>query len=428
MLSENPKLQKALYLALSILVAAGVWFFVDESTGQVVTQTITEIPIEYTRQNTLTDKGLMLVEGEDSGTSTTVDITYKGKRRHIVRLDRSKVRLTADLSGITEAGVQTVNFTASYTDRSFNSSNTSIDKQSIYMATVNICELSHKEVELRCELTGNVAEGYSAGKVQLSQISIQIRGQEEDIARISYAKVAFDIGRNARETVTTLLDYKFYDDHGQEVKSSAVHAEAGQIQATLPVYVTKELALTVDFIEAPGARLKDMVWAIKPASIVVSGDASILNNMNAIVLDSFDLLSVTTENTSHSYAILMPDGCENLSGVTRATLDIGFPDRATADVVTQRIQVLNAPQNRTVEILTEELEVHLFGAAEAVEAITGDDITIVMDLSDYAVASGTYMVPVHIQVDSGDAVGVSGSYQMQVRIPEDRAADEQEET
>lgn len=67
--------------------------------------------------------------------------------------------------------------------------------------------------------------------------------------------------------------------------------EAGQIQATLPVYVTKELKLTVDFKEAPGAQLADMIWAIKPESVVVSGDASVLNDMDSIVLDSFDLLS-----------------------------------------------------------------------------------------------------------------------------------------
>ena len=93
-----------------------------------------QIPIEYTGEATLADNGLMLVEGDDSGTSTTVDITYRGTRRHIVQLDRSKVRVTADLSGITSAGVQTVNITPSYTDRGFNQSNTAIDKQSIYVA------------------------------------------------------------------------------------------------------------------------------------------------------------------------------------------------------------------------------------------------------------------------------------------------------
>ena len=417
-MNKNPKLWNILYLILAIVVAAGVWFYVDENSDRTVSVTVTDIPIEYTNQASLTDNGLMLVEGDDSGTDATIDITFKGKRRHVVRLDRSKIRVTADLSSVTSAGVQSVNITTSYTDRKFNQSNTTIDKQSIYLATVNICELSHKEVELRCELTGNVAEGYSAGKVQLSQTSIAVRGQEEEIAKVSYAKVIFDIGKNTKETVTADLDYQFYDEDGQVLNLSGIHAEAGQIQATLPVYVTKELKLTVDFKEAPGAQLEDMTRAIKPESVVVSGDASVLNDMDSIVLDSFDLLSVTTESTSHSYAILVPDGCENLSGVTRATLEIGYPDKTVADVTTHNIRVENASASRNVELLTQELSVRIFGTAVEMEGITGEDVAVVADLSDYAVASGTYMIPAQVRVGDGKTIGVSGTYQIQVRIPE----------
>ncbi len=179
--TQNPR--NILYLVLSIVIAAGIWYYVDEFNGRVVTQTVTGIPIEYINQDALADNGLMLAEGEDSGTSTTIDITFKGNRRHIVQLDRSKIRVTANLASITEAGVQSVKPDLTYTDRKFNSGNTSVEEQSLYMATVNICELSHKEVELRCELTGNVAEGYSAGKVQLSQTSIAVRGQEEETGK-----------------------------------------------------------------------------------------------------------------------------------------------------------------------------------------------------------------------------------------------------
>ena len=412
--TQNPR--NILYLVLSIVIAAGIWYYVDEFNGRVVTQTVTGIPIEYINQDALADNGLMLAEGEDSGTSTTIDIIFKGNRRHIVQLDRSKIRVTANLASITEAGVQSVKPDLTYTDRKFNSGNTSVEEQSLYMATVNICELSHKEVELRCELTGNVAEGYSAGKDQLSQTAIEVRGQEDDIAVISYAKVVFDVGKNAKETVTASLDYKFYDTEGHEVDASGVHAEAGQIQATLPVYVTKELKLEVDFQEAPGARLADMAGAIRPESIMVSGDASVLNGIDSIVLDSFDLSNVTKESTTHSYAILVPDGCENLSGVTKATLEIGYPDKAIADVTTQNIQVVDPPSDRTVEILTTQLTVRIVGTETEVADVTGEDVTIVADLSDYAVASGTYMVPAQVEVDG--RVGVSGTYQVQIRIPE----------
>ena len=89
---------------------------------------------------------------------------------------------------------------------------------------------------------------------------------------------------------------------------------------------------------------------------MVSGDASVLNDMDSIVLDSFDLLRRDHEKApAHSYAILVPDGCENLSGVTRATLEIGYPDKTVADVTTHNIRVENASASRNVELLTQEL-------------------------------------------------------------------------
>ena len=73
-MNNNQHLWKILYLILSIVIAAGVWYYVDESSGRVVTQTVSGIPIEYINEDALTDKGLMLEETENSGTSTTVDI------------------------------------------------------------------------------------------------------------------------------------------------------------------------------------------------------------------------------------------------------------------------------------------------------------------------------------------------------------------
>ena len=73
--TQNPR--NILYLVLSIVIAAGIWYYVDESSGRVVTQTVSGIPIEYINEDALTDKGLMLEETENSGTSTTVDITFK---------------------------------------------------------------------------------------------------------------------------------------------------------------------------------------------------------------------------------------------------------------------------------------------------------------------------------------------------------------
>ena len=61
---ENEKAgrRKIVYLLLAVLVACGIWLYVDLSSGQTVTQEFLDIPIEYLYESTLTDRGLMMVE------------------------------------------------------------------------------------------------------------------------------------------------------------------------------------------------------------------------------------------------------------------------------------------------------------------------------------------------------------------------------
>ena len=46
MMNKNPKLWNILYLILASVVAAGVWFYVDENSDRTVSVTVTDIPIE----------------------------------------------------------------------------------------------------------------------------------------------------------------------------------------------------------------------------------------------------------------------------------------------------------------------------------------------------------------------------------------------
>ena len=206
--NENEKIRtkKSLYILLSVLVAICIWIFVDETDNGIGTLEFNNIPITYRDTNdVLSERGLMLVEGEENGTSETVDLELKGRRSLIAGLDDSMITVTAELSGITRTGKQTVGYTISYSDRKFNDTTITVEDASFRRASVNISELNKRIIDVRCELIGNVADGYSAGEVQLSHGEIELRGQAKDIDRISYAKVTLDIGKDAS---LVLLDQK----------------------------------------------------------------------------------------------------------------------------------------------------------------------------------------------------------------------------
>ncbi len=419
---ENEKAgrRKVVYLLLAVLVACGIWLYVDLSSGQTVTQEYLDIPIEYLYESTLTDRGLMLVE---DGTDLTIDLTLKGTRWSICSLDRSQIWVTASLLDVTSAGKQRVNYNVSYTNPKFNNNANAIQKEraSFGMATVNISELYSRTIDVSCELVGNVAESYSAGQVELSHPEVEVRGLQEDIEPISYAKVTLDIGNSAVETVSRDLELQFYDQNGQLLDKADIHSSVENVKATLPVFVTKELRLVVNFTDAPGCRARNTEYFIEPQTIAVSGDATMLKNVETLELGKYDLRELGTtasENyTTTNYMIILPDGCTNVSGVTRAALRIRFKDMTSATVSTENISWLNLPEGKRVEALTGSLAVKVFGTETDVSALTGEDIAVTVDLDDYSAASGTYTVPAEVTVNKGD-VGISGLYQIQVTIRE----------
>lgn len=413
--------RRVVYLLLAILVACGIWLYVDLSSGRTVTQEYLDIPIEYLSESTLTDRGLMLVE---DGTDMTIDLTLKGTRWNICSLDRSQIWVTASLQDVTSAGRQRVNYNVSYTNPKFINNANAIQREraSFGMATVNISELYSRTIDVSCELVGNVAESYSAGQVELSHTEVEVRGLQEDIDPISYAKVTLDIGSSAVETVSRDLELQYYDQNGQLLDKADIHSSVETIKATLPVFVTKELRLVVNFLDSPGCRARNTEYFIEPATIAVSGDATQLKNVEVLELkpdyDLRELGTTASENyTTTNYPIILPDGCTNVSGVTRAALRIRFKDMTSATISTENISWLNLPEGKRVEVLTSSLPVKVFGTEADVSALTGEDIAVTADLDDYSAASGTYTIPAEVTVNKGD-IGISGLYQIQITIRE----------
>ncbi len=425
---KKPSKRKVLYLLMAVFVAAFAWFYVDEygdnGGARDIEKTFSNIPIEYLNEELLMDRGMMLVE---DGSDTTFSMKLEGTRSLIAQIDPESIRVTVDLANVTTAGQQMIGRVITYSGKGLWGQRISISQDMVKettptSVTVNIQELYSKTVDVKCELKGNVADGYTAGELQLSHSAIDIWGQEEDISPISYAKVTLDIG-SATSTVSQALPVQFYTEDGQLV-DSGVRTTVEEVQATLPVSVTKELRLRIDFRDAPGARLRNVDWELQPETILVSGDTAQLEGIDSITLTEFDLLSLEQGTNTYVYPITVPSGCTNLSGVTQATLKIAFKDMVSTQVTTDQFRYENMPVGKNVDILTEEMTVSVFGTAADVAAVTGGDITVVADLSDYSGASGSYTVPAEVEINTSGDVGVTGTYQVQVTIRETDVQDE----
>jgi len=416
--------RKALYIISSILIAFVVWFYVNSAAD--VDLTINGIPVEFFNAETaLANKGLMLLDGSDA----TVDLVLTMPRNTVYGFDSDRVRLIADLSSINSPGTQSLTYNIAYPP-GVNPSQVSVKSPTVRTVSVKVGELFRKnDVEIRVKLQGRVADGYVAGRVQLLPSTLEVWGQQTDVAQISYAQVTLNI-ENARSTIVEQLKFALYDNEDQLINSGSIHSASDTIQVTMPVISATDIPLVVNFVEQPGVRLDSFDYSFDVPAVTLSGDANQIAALSEIVLGEINLAEIEGTQT-FTYEIPIPNGLTNLSGVTETTLTITNRDIATKGVVVTNFSYENFDaEDRVVTVVTNSLSVTLRGAQSVIDAISADDVLAVADLSGVTNASGTYTVPAKITVTGDLDVGTVQSHQLTVRIglPEPETEEETVET
>ena len=409
--------KKWLAMLLSLVVSVGIWVYIVTVENPERDQTLYNIPVVFTGEDILREDYDLIIS--ESNVASGVTLTFYGKNSELNKLldDKMELEVEIDVSRLRSA----TEFSFSY-DMSDITLPASVSNQSITLTgksptkiTVTLDQLAKKTVPVEVITDVKVMTGYLAERVTQDMSEIVIEGPAELVNNVDHAVVTLK-RENVDQTITASLPYTLVDLDGNTIESTEITSDVNEIQVTLPVYVTRELRLTMDFQESAGARLRNVDWEIEPRTILVSGPAEVLDNMDSIVLDKFVLADMGSA-TNYSYAIPVPEGCENLSGVTRATLHISFKDMLRTTVGTSNFQLVNEPEGRHVTVQTARVAAIIFGTTEDVSAVTEEDVVVAVDLKDFGSAVGTYTVPAVVTVPGHD-VGVSGTYQVRVTISE----------
>lgn len=402
--------RKVFYITVSILIAFIFWFYVN--SGAAVDLTINEIPVEFFNgESVLANKGLMLVSGNDA----TVDLVLNMPRSLVYGFDVNHVRLIADLGSVNATGTQQISYSIIYPP-GINPSQVSVKSPSVRNVSVQVGSLFRRsDVEIRCKLVGSVANGYVAGRVQIQPETLEIWGQQSDVMQVSYAQVTLNI-QNARSTITEFLDVELYDQNDQLIENKGIHSDSSTISVTMPVIAATDIPLVVRLNEDAGVRVESFDYQWDTPSITLSGDASTISQIKELVLGEIDLAEIEDEK-SMTYDIPVPDGVTNLSGVTSATLTIKNREVATRSMTVTQFDCVNfGADERDVEVVTSTLDVTLRGRKDDLTQIDPENVRAVADLSDVIDASGSYTVPVTLEIDGNPDVGTVQSYQVTVRI------------
>ena len=399
-------------------MAVAIWVYVDVEKAPERTKTIRDIPVEFSGESTtLADKNLMLLSGYD----TTVDLTIKGTKRELVKINKDNVRLVASTSSIDSVGVHTLRWDVVYPD-GVQSSALSVDWASKYKVTVTVGELYTKEVPVNCVVTGTVADGYFTGETVLDPTTLVLRGQRDDLLNVAYAKLTVDISDATRSVIQT-ESVQLYDNDDNPVDNSNIRTNASLIQAKVPVLTTKEVSLAVELSGVPGSAGQSIKTTITPSSVRLIGEADVLENIDEIVLATLYIedLDIWQQN---SYVVTAPDGTWLANSNEVATVEITMEGIEEKTVTVDTFSYTNVPSGLYAEV-QDTLDVRLWGLSEELAELKADAITATVDLSSVT-ETGSCRVPVTVTVSGYRDVAVKGSYEVTVYVTDTQPEPEPE--
>ena len=405
---EKTKSRMTFRIIISILVAIAVWLYVDIGQATTVKTRVRDVPVEFSGENgALADRGLMLLSGYD----TTIDLKIEGPRRELWKLDKDAIRIVADTAGITETGVQALTYQVVFPDNI--SRNDLKVEASAYTVTVTVGELYTKDIPVYCQIVGSLADGFYGKTVLLDPSELVLRGQRDDLLNVSYARIDLDV-TGAAKTVVQGIAYTLYDYNDVPVENDRIRASTKMIQATLPVYTTKQVPLVLNYVEAPGSTMDTMECTIVPRTVTLAGEKAVLDEVESIVLGEIYLQDLAASQTL-VYDISVPENTTKVDDVTEATATIVVRGVTEKTITVSQFGFTNVPEGFAATSVTENLSIVVRGLTKDLEALTPENMVVTADLSGVT-AAGNYTVPVTVEIPNSANMSAKGGYQLIVNV------------
>lgn len=409
---KTRKPNKPLYIIFSVLIATALWFYVRSVDDSDYTRTISNIPVTFVGEDILHANGLMVA----ADTQETVDLTVQGRQSVVSQLRRDNVTVQVDLSRIPAEGEHQRAYDIIWPSSVSTSSFDLVDRDPFYVP-VNVVKRSTRQVEVKGVVNGDVADGFQAGEVVFQPAAIEVSGSGADVAQVAYAQVTLNLD-GQRETIREDMPYVLVGQDGEVIESDAIQTSPELVNVTLPVAMTKEVPLTVEFLAGggvSGVTDSHLSYSITPKSVVLSGSEADLAAYNSIDLGVIDLSKVIRTET-FTLPILIGPEVENLSGVQEATVNVTVRNLEVRDFVTENIELV-APEDVDAVVVTKSLPVQIRGTRAALDQVLPQAIKVQVDLTDLSsVPEGQSQVPAKVTLRGTTDAGVVGEYKVSVAV------------
>jgi len=287
---------------ISLLFAILLWGYVMMETNPSRTKTVTDIPVSFSGESDLLDKGLV-VRGDHAEILKSVTARVSVELTKYTGLDASDINATVSLRTVSKADTYKLKINAA-------TSQGTVLSVSPSEIVIEVDELATRVVPIEVEYSGTLPEGYWQGQPSLGASTISVSGPAEDVSKVSKAICDIDL-TNRKTSFNESVLLRYIDGEGNEVDRALFLNTLPSVVVKMDILPTALIPINVEeaVLGVQALPVNYEVYDIisTPPAVRVAGPEKLLNELKGINIESIDV-SGKNSSVQQDITITIPEG------------------------------------------------------------------------------------------------------------------------
>ncbi len=406
-------------LVLSLVISFGIWVGVSASSGETVSYTVSDIPLDMELSDDAVEDGLTVVSVDGvSVDEYTASVRVSGNSITVGSLTSSDLQVYGtNLGNIVASGTYNVTLAARSQGVKSNYSILSVSPSEV---TVVVDRNIEKEFTIESKITANTPSEYYMGSPTFSSKSVIVSGPELSVSQIASVAVSMEVENELTET-TTIENQKviLLDSNGDEIVDDSLIIEPATVDVTIPVLVKKTVPIELACENQPlGLNIDDYV-TISPEEIEIAASADIIDSISSIEIGTLDFttLDYSQGEQTLTFDVVMPEGVRNLNSIETVSVTFDFSDISTTTLEVTSFRFLNVPDGYEAAYSEySSIQVKVIGLTSQIENITADNLQATVDMTNATMGSSD--MTVDVSTKGMTSCWIYGTYSITVTVSE----------
>jgi YbbR domain-containing protein len=200
------------------------------------------------------------------------------------------------------------------------------------------------------------------------------------------------------------------------VDKTFLQVDVETIDVTIAVVKEKTVPLTVSVVNSSGGTDSTFCTAkVEPETIKITGNAEVLDAINAIDLGVIDVAE-RTKSFETSISVVLPNGVKNVDNIETVKVAVTFNDVQTKTIKVKNLSLQNLPDGTTASVQEDVLTVKVRGIAEDLKQLNDNNVSLVADVRNQVLPGGTNRLTAVAVFPDNLKVGAVGKYQLTVVV------------